>query len=49
MTQRYLVALVKHSRLYSGNGLGWGKQLQWYMLDKYSSTYSYDTCAAMIS
>ena len=32
-----MVALIKPSRLYSGNKLGAGKQLQWHILDAYSS------------
>ena len=30
----YLVALTKPSRIYSGNGLGWDKQMQCHMVNK---------------
>ena len=43
MTHRYLVALIKPSRLYSGNRLDWDKQLPYHMIDTSSSTYYYNT------
>ena len=44
----HIMALIKPSRLYSRDGLDWGKQLQWHIFNMYSSNYSYNTCTVLI-
>lgn len=48
MTNNYLVAIIKPSRWYSGNGLGCDKNLLCLIFNTSSSVYSYNTSAVII-